>query len=39
MGNFTINTKETVATAEFINTFLKVGHPSLLIGNAGCGKT
>ncbi len=39
MGNITVPTIETIATAEFINNFISVKHPSLLIGSAGCGKT
>lgn len=39
MGNITVNTIETLATTEFIKSYLMVKHPSLLIGNSGCGKT
>jgi len=39
MGNVTVNTIETIATSEFIKAYLMVKHPSLLIGNSGCGKT
>jgi len=39
MNNFTIPTRETVATSEFINAFILSAHPVLLIGNAGAGKT
>ena len=39
MGNITVPTIETLATAEFIKNYLLVKHPSLMIGNAGCGKT
>lgn len=39
MGNVTVNTIETIATSDFIKAYLMVKHPSLLIGNSGCGKT
>lgn len=39
MQSFTIPTRETVATAHFINLFLMTAHPVMLIGNAGAGKT
>jgi len=39
MGNITVPTIETIATADFIKNFLTSKHPSLMIGNAGCGKT
>jgi hypothetical protein len=39
MNSFAIPTRETVSTKEFINNYLNVGHPSLIIGSAGAGKT
>jgi hypothetical protein len=39
MQAFAIPTRETVSTKEFINNYLNVGHPSLIIGSAGAGKT
>ena len=39
MSNLTVQTIQTLATSEFIKAFLFVKHPSLMIGNAGCGKT
>jgi hypothetical protein len=39
MQAFAIPTRETVSTKEFINNYLMVGHPSLIIGAAGAGKT
>lgn len=39
MGNVTVPTIETLATAEFIRNYLLVKFPSLMIGQAGCGKT
>lgn len=35
----TVPTSETVSIGEIMNKLLDVGQPSLLIGNAGCGKT
>jgi len=39
MGSFAIPTRETVSTKEFINNYLYCGHPSLIVGSAGAGKT
>ena len=39
MTNVTVPTPETVSNSYFVEAFLKVGKPVLLIGNAGCGKT
>jgi dynein heavy chain len=39
MGNITVPTIETIATSDFIKNFLSSKFPSLMIGNAGCGKT
>jgi len=39
MGNVTVPTIETLATAEFIRNYILVKFPSLMIGQAGCGKT
>ena len=35
----TVPTSETVSVSELMEKLLDVGHPSLLIGMAGCGKT
>lgn len=35
----TVPTSETISVSEIMLRLLNVGHPSLLIGNAGCGKT
>ena len=35
----TVPTSETVSVSEIMEKLLEIGHPSLLIGNAGCGKT
>jgi dynein heavy chain len=35
----TVPTSETVSISELMESLLTIGHPSLLIGNAGCGKT
>lgn len=35
----TVPTSETVSVGEIMDKLLEVGHPSLLIGMAGCGKT
>lgn len=35
----TVPTSETVSVSEIMMKLLDIGHPSLLIGNAGCGKT
>jgi dynein heavy chain len=39
MGNVFVPTIETLATSEFIKSFINIKHPSLVIGMAGCGKT
>jgi len=39
MGSVTVPTIETLATSEFIKSFINMRHPCLLIGMAGCGKT
>jgi len=39
MSNLTVPTIETLASSEFIKNFISVKHASLMIGNAGCGKT
>jgi len=39
MQQFAIPTRETVSTKEFINNFITVQHPCLIIGSAGAGKT
>ena len=35
----TVPTSETVSVSELMEKLLEIGHPSLLIGMAGCGKT
>ena len=35
----TVPTSETVSVSEMMEKLLEIGHPSLLIGMAGCGKT
>ncbi len=39
MGNVTVPTKETIATSDFVKSFINVSQPVLMIGNSGCGKT
>lgn len=39
MNNVTVPTTETVSNSYFIQAFINIGKPVLLIGNAGCGKT
>ena len=39
MNSVTVSTPETVSNSYFMNAFIKIGKPVLLIGNAGCGKT
>jgi hypothetical protein len=39
MGNVFVPTIETLATSEFIKSFIFIKHPCLVIGMAGCGKT
>ena len=39
MQNVTVPTPETVSTSEFLRNFIMVGHPCLLLGMAGSGKT
>lgn len=39
MSNITVPTIQTVATSDFIKKFIEIKHPSLLIGNAGSGKS
>ena len=39
MQNITVPTPETVSSSEFIRNYINVGHPCLLIGMAGSGKT
>lgn len=39
MANVTVPTPETVSNSYFIDAFIKIHRPVLLIGNAGCGKT
>lgn len=39
MSNITVPTIQTLATSDFITKFIYIKHPSLLIGNAGSGKT
>lgn len=40
MGNVTVPTIETLATSNFIKKYIiEVSHPTLMIGQAGSGKT
>lgn len=39
MGNITVPTPQTTANEFFVNAFIGISRPVLLIGNAGCGKT
>ena len=39
MNYITVPTPETVSNSYFIEAFIRIGRPVLLIGNAGCGKT
>jgi dynein heavy chain len=39
MSSITVPTKETIATEFFIKKYIAIGHPVLIIGFAGCGKT
>merc|ERR1719443_1987433 len=39
MGEVTVNTTETVALEYFMTALIRVHHPVMLIGLAGCGKT
>lgn len=37
--NYTIPTSDTVSIQYFMQQYISVDHPPLLVGNAGCGKT
>ncbi|OMJ82808.1 hypothetical protein SteCoe_16405 [Stentor coeruleus] len=39
MNYITVPTPETVSNSYFIEAFIRISRPVLLIGNAGCGKT
>jgi len=39
MQNITVPTPETVSASQYIKNLILVGHPSLLVGMAGSGKT
>jgi dynein heavy chain, axonemal len=39
ISNYTIPTSDTVSIQYFMQQYISVDHPPLLVGNAGCGKT